>query len=220
MTTTMSRNGSKVPAPPGPVEPMARTRRRWNSTRTLIGAAVVALCAITAVVLFSSAADRTAAVMMVRDVPAGSKIDAADLGSAAVSASGKVRTIPASQADTIVGRIAAVDLTAGSLLNPAQVTDAAALPAGTVVAAAVLKDGQAPADLTAGDVVEIVETTTADASGTSDAVSRGTGTVLDVSSPGDGEGDSVVSLAVPSKDAVSVSAAGAAGRVSLVVTNP
>ena len=219
MTTTMIRNGSRTPARPAPTETLtpARRPRRWNTTRALVGVVVIAICTIGAMTLFSSAADRTSVIVLARDVPAGAVIAESDLGSVSVSAGSRLKTVPTAGADRVVGRTAAADLAAGSLLNPDQVIDAPALPAGTVVASAVLKDGQAPVDLAVGDVVDIVETTAVDAFGVGEARSRGTGQVVALSHPGDGENASVVSLAVPSDAAVAVSAAGAAGRLSLVV---
>ena len=89
-----------------------------------------------------------------------------------------------------------------------------------MIAGAVLKGGQYPVGLSIGDTVDVVETTSPDASGVGEPVVRGRATVTDIAEPDDGQSQLLVSLAVPSDAATAVSSAGAAGRISLVVTAP
>jgi hypothetical protein len=84
----------------------------------------------------------------------------------------------------------------------------------------VLKGGQFPIGLKIGDSVEIIETTAPDAASPGKPVSRGIGTMTDLSDSTDGQSLRTVSIAVPGENAAAISAAGAAGRVSLVVTAP
>jgi hypothetical protein len=69
-----------------------------------------------------------------------------------------------------------------------------------------------------GDTVQIIETTAPAATGSGDALARGVGTVAALTEALEGQSDRTVSIAVPGDDAAAISAAGAAGRVSLVVT--
>jgi hypothetical protein len=181
---------------------------------------VLALSALGAVVLFSSAADRVAVIGIARDVEVGQKLTEADLREVSIAGGGGLRSISADDATSVVGRTATVRLLAGSLLNPDQIADGRTLPEGTVVAGAVLKGGQYPVGLAIGDTVDVIETLTPDAGGAGQPVARGTATIIDIAEPDDGQSQMLVSLAVPADSATAVSAAGAAGRLSLVVTAP
>ena len=104
----------------------------------------------------------------------------------AIAGGSGLRSISADDAGSVVGRTATVRLLAGSLLNPDQIADGPTLPEGTVIAGAVLKGGQYPVGLAIGDTVDVIETTTPDASGAGQPVVRGTATVIDIAEPDDG----------------------------------
>jgi len=157
---------------------------------------------------------------VVRDVPIGQKITEEDLREVSIAGGSGLQSISADDAATVIGRTASVQLIGGSLLNPGQLADGPSLPEGTVIAGAVLKGGQYPVGLSIGDTVDVVETTSPDASGVGEPVVRGRATVTDIAEPDDGQSQLLVSLAVPSDAATAVSSAGAAGRISLVVTAP
>lgn len=225
-TRTAARNGSTPTsgAPHAAAQrsspPAQRPAARRNTARVAVGVVVMALSALGAATVFSSAADRTVVIGIARDVPPGAEITAADLREVSISTGSGVSVVPAERASDVVGRTASVPLTAGSLLHPDQLTDGPVLAEGTVLVGAALKSGQFPVGLGIGDAVEIVETTPPDASGSGDAVSRGTGTVTDLSESIDGQSSRTVSIAVPAEQAAVISAAGAAGRISLVVIAP
>lgn len=194
------------------------TGGRRNNGRIAVGVLVVALSALGAAVVFSSATDRVAVIGIARDVPAGQAITESDLREVSLSGGEGLSTIAVANAEQVVGRTAAVALSKGALLTDAQLADTSALPEGSVVAGAVLAPGQYPVGLAVGDTVDVVETTAPDASGVGDPVSRGSASVLDLADSIDGQGLLTVSLAIASDDAAAISSAGAAGRVSLVVT--
>lgn len=215
-TPTTSRSGPRTGTGPQ----AAKSPRSRNTGRVAIGLIVLALSALGAVVLFSSAADRVAVICIDRNVEVGQKLTEADLREVSIAGGSGLRSISADDARSVVGRTATVRLLAGSLLNPDQIADGPTLPEGTVIAGAVLKGGQYPVGLAIGDTVDVIETTTPDASGAGQPVVRGTATVIDIAEPDDGQSQMLVSLAVPADSATAVSAAGAAGRLSLVVTTP
>jgi hypothetical protein len=219
-TRTVSRNGSASTSAPASKPKERRPAGRRNTGRIALGLVVLVLSVLGAVTLFSSAADRTAVIGVARDVPPGAMVTEADLREVSISAGSGLRVVPASRSAEVVGRTASDGLTAGSLLNPDQLTDGPALPEGMVLVGAVLKGGQFPVGLTIGDSVEIIETTAPDAASAGEPVSRGIGTVTDLSNSTDGQSLRTVSIAVPGENAAAISAAGAAGRVSLVVTAP
>ena len=205
---------------PGTTTTPARSPRSRSTARIAIGVLVVALSALGAAVLFSSAADRVTVIGVARDVPVGQKITEADLREVSIAGGSGLQSVLADDAATVVGRTASVQLIGGSLLNPGQLADGPSLPDGTVIAGAVLKGGQYPVGLSIGDTVDVIETTSPDASGVGEPVVRGRATVTDIAEPDDGQSQLLVSLAVPSDAATAVSSAGAAGRISLVVTAP
>lgn len=228
MTATATRPTQRetVGSPPGratalgtPMTP-ARSPRTRSTARIAIGVLVVALSALGAAVLFSSAADRVTVIGVARDVPIGRKITEEDLREVSIAGGSGLQSIPADDAATVIGRTASVQLIGGSLLNPGQLADGPSLPEGTVIVGAVLKGGQYPVGLSIGDTVDVVETTSPDASGVGEPVVRGRATVTNIAEPDDGQSQLLVSLAVPSDAATAVSSAGAAGRISLVVTAP
>lgn len=225
-TATRPTHRETVGSPPGratalgtPTNP-ARSPRSRSTARIAIGVLVIALSALGAAVLFSSAADRVTVIGVARDVPIGQKITEEDLREVSIAGGSGLQSIPADDAATVIGRTASVQLIGGSLLNPGQLADGPSLPEGTVIAGAVLKGGQYPVGLSIGDTVDVVETTSPDASGVGEPVVRGRATVTDIAEPDDGQSQLLVSLAVPSDAATAVSSAGAAGRISLVVTAP
>ena len=77
-----------------------------------IGAAVAASAAL-------SAGAKHDVLALNRPVPAGRTITAADLRTVRVAADPSIPTVPASEEQSVVGDITAVDLVANSLLSPA-----------------------------------------------------------------------------------------------------
>jgi hypothetical protein len=142
----------------------------------------------------------------------------ADLRNVSISTGEGLDTIDVGDVDRVIGRTAVHGLTAGSLVTPAQLADGPAYADGSVLVGALLSSGQFPVDLEVGDTVQIIETTAPDATGSGDALARGVGTVAALTEALEGQSDRTVSIAVPGDDAAAISAAGAAGRVSLVVT--
>lgn len=215
-STATTRSSSATPSRGGPL----RRPGRHNSGRIAAGLALIALSCLGAATLYSSAADRVEVIGIARDIPPGATVTEADLRKISISTGSGLQTLPVERASEVVGRTAGTGLTAGSLLNPDQLADGPALPAGTVLVGAVLKAGQYPVGLRIGDTVEIVETPAPDSTGSRDPESQGVGTVTDQSDLADGQSSRTVSIAVPPDDSARISAAGAAGRLSLVVTSP
>ncbi len=217
---TRAAQGRAATSTSRPLAPAQSPKPRRNTGRIVLGILVLAMSALGAVVLVSSASHRVAVLGIARDVPVGKTLTASDLHEVSISGGDGLHAVSADDPSRVVGRTAKVGLVAGSLLSRDQLTDQPARRDGTVVAGAVLKGGQFPVDLAIGDAVNVIETTAPDATGAGEPISRGTATVLDLSQSRDGQGLITVSLAVPSASATAISSAGAAGRLSLVVTGP
>ena len=139
------------PAAPGPVP---RQRRRSILALGVVLAGVGALAGAWAFTSFSHRADVLAAA---RDIPAGTRITAADLAPVPVSAGSGIKVIPARQESQAVGEIAAVSLRAGTLLVPADLTATAVPGPGQQLVPVTLKASQLPASgLAPGDQVLVV----------------------------------------------------------------
>lgn len=101
--------------------PTAGTRRRLPEL--ILGILLIAGFALAAVLLAISGRSRTDVVALGGDLQRGDIITEDDLTTAQVGTDGDVSYVPAADVDTLVGRAVLTDLTAGTLLTPAQVGD-------------------------------------------------------------------------------------------------
>ena len=99
------------------VAPPPKLRRR----PVLVAASIAAICLGALLAAFAwSATSNTRSVLAVRGpVERGALIDASDLVAVQVSTDPALDPLPASQADTVVGQRAAVDIASGTLLTRA-----------------------------------------------------------------------------------------------------
>lgn len=167
--------------------------------------------------LVGSAGERSAVLVLLRDVPYGATITVEDVGTAEVSVDAAVRVLPAADRDAVVGQVAAADLVAGSLLSPGQVAAAAPPAAGQALVGVAVPATRMPAGgVRGGDRVLVVQTPQA---GGDLPVTTPVSTPATVVRVGlaDLNGVSVVDVTVPSGQAASLAAAAATGRVALVL---
>ena len=183
---------------------------------------MVAAGAGIAAAVVTAAGQRVAVVAVVRDVPVGTVITAADLGQARVAADPALDPLPASQQDSLVGEYAAVDLRAGTLLTASQVTTTPVPAAGQSLVGVALHPGQLPArPLQPGDRVALVVTPGTGASaGTDTTAAVGSSdrvAVVSETGPTAQDGTVVVDLLLPADQAASVAVDASAGHLSLVL---
>lgn len=196
----------------------SRVRVQW----LLLAAALVVLAGTLVAWALGRAAERVPVVALAQPVRAGDTIDAADLTTAQVAIDASVTgLVPPGSLDAVVGRIAAVDLGAGTLLSVGMWADDAGLGPDERSVGAVLSPGRFPSGLghgstaTALDVRAGVSTTTGEAVDPAGAVSAGVLVrVLEVTT--DASGDLVATLAVPSAAAESVATWAANDTLALV----
>ena len=180
--------------------------------RVAAGAALLAVSAVLAMLVYGNLGDRKAVLAAAADVRPGEVIESADLRVVRVAAEGDVATVPASRMGDIVGKRASVGLATGSLLAPSSVTEGPPVAPGSTVIGAVVKPGQYPIGLRPGDgVVVLVAADGGEGGGGIDAV------IVSVSSRTGAEG-TAIALGVPSASAPSLARAGAQGR--LILTQP
>jgi hypothetical protein len=227
MTTTVGAppstlNGRQYAAPERLPQP---PRRRRPGLAALAVMLVVGCSAVSASLVFASG-DTTAVLTVVRAVPAGQALAAADLATAEISGSG-LTAVAATSRDKVLGLTAAVDLVPGSLLTDGMLTREPVPGPGQAVVGLSLKPGLLPeAELRAGTAVMLVRLpaptgtpSSADAERVGSEVLVPRARVLSETSDPT-TGGRLVSLLVERSVAAVVSRAAAAGTVALVVIGP
>ena len=174
--------------------------------------------------LYSSSDHRSAVLIVTSTIRQGETITAGDLGQTTAALAGGLTPIPVTDAPELRGKRAAVTIPAGSLLVPADLTEALQVPSRDAVVGLALKDGQLPAGgLEPGDHVMIVQTgpygtpTSADAETGVLVPSAAVFSVAAPSSSSSSGSTALVSVGVSQSLAATVSAAAVASEVSLVL---
>ncbi|MFN0280719.1 MAG: SAF domain-containing protein [Kineosporiaceae bacterium] len=214
------------PVPPGPQagggagssgDRLPRPPRRRSAGLAALAVLLVAGSAALAGLLALRIDERVDVLVARTDIPAGTQITESMLAVAPVAAQG-VNLVPASRRSLVVGRYAAVPIPAERLIDTNMVTDRSALRGGTVAIGVVLAPGTAPAGgLEPGDRVTVYGT---DAEGevlTREAVVSSV-KVPESGSFGSTGSDTVATLIVPEGVAAAVTAANAAGKLALGLT--
>lgn len=203
------------PLPTPPPAPTVRNRRR--PALLALGVALTATGALTSVWLVGHADTRTSVVAVARDVPYGAVVSSADLVLTDVALEARVATVPADQARSIVGQVAAVPLLAGTLLAPGSVAEQEPPARGQVLVALAVPGNRMPArSLSAGDHVLVVSTPVRDADAPSSPPPTLPATVVRVGTT-DLDGMTVVDVTVPDGDGPVAAAWSATGRIALVL---
>lgn len=194
--------------PGGPV------RRRWGRIGVGLAAAIIGAWVFAA--LYLSAGDRSEVLALSGDVDRLEVIERSDLRVVRISSDTDVSTIDASQVDDIVGRVANVDLVAGSLLAADQLVPEGRqlLAANEAVVGVLLGPGDSPTrTLRRGTPVLVV---IRPASGTQGDTEEIEGWVFDASGEALNTRERPIELAVPRGAAGAISAAAADQRVTIV----
>lgn len=224
-----------VPGPSGPsYEPVSPPRlirrRRRRPAMVALSAALIAVGGLSGAVLYSSSGQRTSVVVMARDVPVGAQISQQDLTEASIALDPAVKSVKAGKEKSLVGQRAAVDLKAGSLLSPSQVTRKTLVGPGEQLVGVSVKPNQLPATpLSPGQRVLIVSTPDPDAAAGSAGGGQAGGqdappatlsaTVVKVGQAQSGTGTVTVDVAVPAGDGPALAARVATGNVALIVAS-
>lgn len=189
---------------------LARQQRRRRMIPTL-AVAVFSLAASFVVFLSLEPKPAGRAVLVLRsDAVAGQTLSANDLKVMTVDAPG-LMTVPAKDEATILGKALSVSLPAGSLISPALLVGSRGPLQGQAIVGAALKAGAYPPDLTPGAQVQVFA---------GSASPLGSAMVYTLQAPSDTQSVAVVSLMVPARSAGTISAAAAAGTLTLVWVTP
>ncbi|MFC9595863.1 SAF domain-containing protein [Streptomyces sp. NPDC056944] len=226
--TAVSPAAGQVPAQPVPPQvPGAAAGFRARRRRPGMYALAVALIAAGGsggFLAFQATGERTAVLAVAHAVQAGDVIKDADLIEAQVQLDPALRPVLAADRGKVVGKRAAVALTAGSLLTQGQATTRTLVKAGERLVGIGLKASQMPATrLSPGDRVLVVATP-AEGQATEDGKRSEplqiAARIVKVGEKQAATGDTVVDVAVPSQFGLVLAAQAATGDVALVVDAP
>lgn len=137
----------------GPLRPQRRPRMM------ALGAALIVVAGLGGVALANNLSNSTEVVALGKDVSRGEAITAQDLIDVAIpNGSTGLDTIPAAQANSLVGKLATSDLHAGTTLSPSSVSTTLGVSSGEALVGVALSPSKVPAtDLSDGDSVTLVQ---------------------------------------------------------------
>ena len=211
-------NGNRTAHAPAVAPPRGRVRL----SELAVGLLVTVTFALAAVLWHLNATSKVPALAAATTIERGEMIEATDLRVVYVASDDPLALMSSGESNAVVGRVALVDLAAGTLLTPAVVADAAALQEGDGVVGLALDPGPYPAiGLAPGDRVDVVQSEaiapdTEDTPGTR-VIARGATVfaVEDLSSD-----RKLVSILTTAQDAEVVAAAAGSGGLRLVMVAP
>lgn len=168
---------------------------------------------------YTKAGQKTPVVMVAKDVPAGHRVERADLTT--VNVAGGITAIAGSNLDSVLGQVATVELLPGTPLQRAMVTSASPLPSGSSMVGVQLRPGQLPAGgINDGAKVQVLQLPnkngTSAAAPQNAAVLATAATVYQSASDPSQTGGTLVTLIVPSDNVPAIAAASSSGLVALV----
>lgn len=206
------------PTPTGTAQMTPPPKLRRRPMLWALGAALIALGGLLAAWITTTMSSSESVLAMRSDVDRGTVIKAEDLVAVDVAGDPSLQVVPGAQKSEIVGQRASRDLTAGTLLSPAAVTDEVIPATGESLVGVALARTQLPASpLRSGDVVRVINTPRAQDDLDKDATPVTIeATVVRVREMGD-TGQVVVDVTVPTSDATKLAALVATTRVALVV---
>ena len=121
-----------------------------------IGLLIVSVCIIGAFIWQNSGAEGTQVLVSSRALKRGHEIQASDLSSITLTSSDDIALLATSSATAIIGMRLTTDIEAGSPLTPSQLISVEPLTPTEGLAGITVTKSQAPADLTAGDNVQVI----------------------------------------------------------------
>ena len=121
-----------------------------------IGLLIVCICIIGAFMWQNSDAAGTKVLVTSRALERGHEIQASDLSSITLTSSDDIALLATSSATAVIGMRITTDIVAGTPLTPSQLISVRPLTTSEGLAGITVTKSQAPADLTAGDNVQVI----------------------------------------------------------------
>lgn len=231
MTDTVERPAAGVPVArpraalidgegPGVLPSPPRARRRWGAFAAM--AALVCVGALGNVWLHQATTNAQQVVAARTTIERGTVITREVLMTVQIGGDPALRTVPGSQLESLVGKRASVDVAAGSLLTGGAVTETDVPGQGYSLVGVGVAPAMMPGTrLVAGDRLRIVATSAQQGEVTAaavpvsvSAVVVSTATGIDTTGQG---GQTIITVQVPTGDAVQLAAMTATGKVAVVL---
>ena len=214
-TSKRARNTETAPTRPAAVGQPTKSRRRvWMIA---LGITIVLIGAL-ATWYVTTTTSRTVSVLTTNTtVQRGEAITQSDLTTISIAGGQNVDAIPASDASEVVGKVASVDLPAGSLLTTSNTLDTLPVPDGSSIVGIALNSSQLPYyRLAAGDSVRLVDTPVAQGEPPTSDPKTFDATVF-TTTYDEANQTWIVDVVVPEREAASIAARAATQRVSIVL---
>jgi hypothetical protein len=142
-----ARTAADASEPPETTPPPPRVPGRRNPKWIALGVVALCLGGLLSYVIYARLANETTVVSVAQTVYRGEVIDAADLTTITLQGSTIAQAVPAADLDTMIGKRAAVDLVAGSVLVASAVTEESIPATGRAIVGLKLSAGRTPTSL-------------------------------------------------------------------------
>lgn len=208
-------DGEPTSAPGEQFAPPPKLRRR----PVLIAASVAAIClgALASMWAYQSTSNAQSVLAVRQTIERGDVITADDLMTVNISVDPALKPLSADQASSVVGKHAALDMSAGGVVTQDQVTEQALPAKGSSVVGIALTPGMLPANqIRVGDKVRVVVTPGQQGempTGQPDSIEA---VVVGVAKD-ETTGNAIVNVQVPNNEGPMLAARAATGKVALVL---
>ena len=208
-------DGEPTSAPGEQFAPPPKLRRR----PVLIAASVAAIClgALASMWAYQSTSDAHSVLAVRQTIERGDVITAEDLMTVNISVDPALKPLSADQANSVVGKHAALDMSAGGVVTQDQITEQALPAKGSSVVGIALTPGMLPANqMRVGDQVRVVVTPGQQGEMPTTQPDSIQAVVVGVAKD-ETTGNAIVNVQVPPNDGPMLAARAATGKVAIVL---
>lgn len=208
-------DGEPTSAPGEQFAPPPKLRRR----PVLIAASVAAIClgALASMWAYQSTSDAHSVLAVRQTIERGDVITAEDLMTVNISVDPALKPLSADQANSVVGKHAALDMSAGGVVTQDQITEQALPAKGSSVVGIALTPGMLPANqMRVGDQVRVVVTPGQQGEMPTTDPDSIQAVVVGVAKD-ETTGNAIVNVQVPTNDGPMLAARAATGKVAIVL---
>lgn len=208
-------DGEPTSAPGEQFAPPPKLRRR----PVLIAASVAAIClgALASMWAYQSTSDAHSVLAVRQTIERGDVITAEDLMTVNISVDPALKPLSADQVNSVVGKHAALDMSAGGVVTQDQITEQALPAKGSSVVGIALTPGMLPANqIRVGDKVRVVVTPGQQGEMPTTQPDSIQAVVVGVAKD-ETTGNAIVNVQVPTNDGPMLAARAATGKVAIVL---
>ena len=220
MTTTAREDrkpGPRIPTPASGADVTPPVKLRKRPALVVIAVSVTALGCLIGAWAWSATTNTEEVLAATHTIHRGEVIQAGDIERVRISGDAALTPLPASSYDDVVGRRAALDISAGGLLTTESTNTTSMPPKGQSIVGISLTPAQVPAlPMHGGDQVRIIVTPGDNGDAAAGAPQFTSAVVVDTALD-DTTGNTVVNVLVPYADASVLAARAATGHVALVL---